>query len=280
MSNINDNEMTYFIDLDGTLFDKKIGSCISKKNLSAILLVKNFARILISTGRGSNDQKVKQAIYQLGIKDYICSSGAEIFINNERKYAFFLEESTIDKIINYCQTNKMMFVVFDQNGESIYLNSKVPYWFIKLFFTKKFHEIGLVQKYNKNAHKNIVKIAIVLKNRFKAEKQLNLFLKYFSETCNAYLASNNYIIEVTNAKTNKGIAASIYMQEKNISVSNTIHIGDSDSDVATKGYVGKFVAMMNSTSKAKAFADEIGPNYTRGGLFKYFLKNKKDTNNA
>ncbi|WP_430000955.1 HAD hydrolase family protein, partial [Mycoplasmopsis bovis] len=53
-----ENNKTYFIDLDGTLFDKKVGDRISHKNLSAMLLVKNCAKIVISTGRSYSDKHV------------------------------------------------------------------------------------------------------------------------------------------------------------------------------------------------------------------------------
>ena len=78
-------EITYFMDLDGTLFDTNTltRNRVSGKNLSTILLLRNFANIVISTGRSFNDQKVQQVLYQTNISDIIASSGAEVYINKQ-----------------------------------------------------------------------------------------------------------------------------------------------------------------------------------------------------
>ncbi|WP_029513600.1 HAD hydrolase family protein [Mycoplasmopsis primatum] len=268
----NNNKMTYFIDLDGTLFDKKYKSRVSKKNLSAMLLIKNFANIVISTGRSFHDQRVKQTLMQLGTTDIICSSGAEIYIDNIRKYSFFISNQIVQEVIDFAKLNNLILVIFDENGESFYTNN----WFIKsiskLFLPRKFYLIDNLKKANSMNHNNVVKIAFVIKNKFKAQKMLDNFNEKFSKWCNATLASSNFVIEITSVKINKGLAESIYIQDKNIDVKNTVHIGDSDSDITAKGYVGKLVAMKNSSTKLKTVADEIATNYKNGGLYKYFIQ--------
>ncbi len=98
--------------LDGTLFDKKVGDRISHKNLSAMLLVKNFANIVISTGRSYSDKHVMHTMHRLGITDAICSSGAEIYIDNVRKYAFFIDTEILPMIVDFARNNKLMLSYF------------------------------------------------------------------------------------------------------------------------------------------------------------------------
>ncbi|CBH40754.1 HAD-IIB family hydrolase [Mycoplasmopsis agalactiae] len=275
-----ENNKTYFIDLDGTLFDKKVGDRISHRNLTAMLLVKNFANIVINTGRSYNDKHVMHTMHRLGISDAICSSGAEIYINSVRKYAFFIDTNVLPGIIEFARNNKLMLVIFDQNGESIYTQHAIEKFFIKFFASSKFHIISTFKKLDVMNHINITKIALVVKNKFKAHKILAKFNSLFDQYCNSHLASANYVIEVTSAKTNKGLAVSLYMQEKQINPKDAVHIGDSDSDLTTRAFVGHLVAMKNGTSKLKSAADEIAPKSKNGGIYKYFIERGKKIKGA
>lgn len=275
MNNKKDDRLTYFIDLDGTLFDKRSKNRISTKNISTILLLKNFANVVISTGRSYNDHRVKQTLYLLGLKDIICSSGAQVYIDDELKYTFYMDNDLVKDIASYCIDNKILFVVFDESGESIYVQSAFAKWLNATFLRKKFKIIDYAKNFKIENHKNVSKMAFVLKNNKGAPKELNNFQLLFKNKTNSYLASANYVIEITDGKTNKGIAESLYMKEYNIKIDDAIHIGDSDADASVKGYVGKIIAMKNSSTTLKVLADEIGPNYKNGGIYKYFTSKKK-----
>lgn len=275
------NQKTYFIDLDGTLFDQRKKSRISAKNISAILLLKNFANVVLSTGRSFSDQRVQQAIYQLGIKDVITSSGAEIYIDNNLVWQRTFKKDTTNKIQKFAEENKILYVIFDEEGETIYVHNAFDYWINKLFLSKKMHGIKRSKNFNFNNHKNITKIALILKNIAGAKNILKTFQVNFDDICNSYLASANYVVEITTIDANKGLSESAYCALKGINQNNTIHIGDSMADASVKGYVGKLVAMGNATSDLKVVADEIAPNYKSGGLYRYFVssKGKKGSNN-
>ncbi|WP_334199028.1 HAD hydrolase family protein [Mycoplasmopsis caviae] len=107
---------------------------------------------------------------------------------------------------------------------------------------------------------------------------MKTFRVNFSDITNSYLASANYVLEITTIDANKGLSASAYCAFKGINQLNTIHIGDSMADASVKGYVGKLVAMDNGTSDLKAIADEIAPNYKNGGLYRYFISPSKSKN--
>ncbi|UUD35552.1 HAD family hydrolase [Mycoplasmopsis caviae] len=272
------NQKTYFIDLDGTLFDQHKKSRISARNVSAILLLKNFANVVLSTGRSFSDQRVQQAIYQLGINDVITASGAEIYIDNQLVWQRIFNKEAVEKIKKFAEDNKIIYVIFDDNGETIYTHNAIDYWLNKLFLSKKLHAIRKNKNFDFNRHKNITKIALILKNVARAKSTLKTFRVNFSDITNSYLASANYVLEITTIDANKGLSASAYCAFKGINQLNTIHIGDSMADASVKGYVGKLVAMDNGTSDLKAIADEIAPNYKNGGLYRYFISPSKSKN--
>nr|WP_308436175.1 HAD hydrolase family protein [Mycoplasmopsis bovis] len=142
--------------------------------------------------------------------------------------------------------------MFDQNGESIYLQRSVERFLINFFASSKFHIISTFKKLNITNHINITKIALVVKNKFTVNRVLAKLDALFGQYCNFHLASANYVIEVTSIKTNKGLATSLYMQDKQMDPEDAVHIGDSDSDFTTRPFVGHLVAMKNGTSKLKS----------------------------
>ncbi|WP_027334784.1 HAD hydrolase family protein [Mycoplasmopsis felifaucium] len=275
---MNSNKPTYFIDLDGTLFDRQYNSRMSKRNISAIMMLKNFANVIFSTGRSYHDARLKKTLHIFNLNDVICTSGAEIYIKNKLANCFEMKAELVKEIVSYCITNKINFVVFDHKSESVYVQSRFGKWFNKLLFRKKWRIIDYAKNFDINNHKTVLKIAFVLKNNMKSSKVLNKFKLLFEKRVNAYLASKNYIIEITDKSINKGIAESLYMKELNLDPGNSTHIGDSDADTGAKGYVNKLVAMKNASKSLKNVADEIAPKCRSAGLFKFFTTKKKVIN--
>ncbi len=131
--------------------------------------------------------------------------GAEIYIDNVRKYAFFIDNEILPMIVDFARNNKLMLVIFDQNGESIYLQRSIERFLINFFASSKFHIISTFKKLNITNHINITKIALVVKNKFTVNRVLAKLDALFGQYCNFHLASANYVIEVTSIKTNKGL---------------------------------------------------------------------------
>ncbi|MCS4536843.1 MULTISPECIES: HAD family hydrolase [unclassified Mycoplasma] len=268
------DKITYFIDLDGTLFDQRGFSRISHRNLSAILILKNFANVVFSTGRSYSDFRVQQAMRQLNIHDIISSSGAEVYINRERVLANPICNETVQKIVDYAISKKILFMVYDATGEHIYVKNKIQRFLANITIKRWVKSINLFKDFDISKHKQITKIAFAFHTNLFSKKILKQIEKNFPNLTNSYTASRNYIIEITDITTNKAMATVEYCRINNIDLSNTVHIGDSMSDSCLKGYVGKLVAMGNSTPSLKSVADEIAPNHKNGGLYKYFVQNK------
>ncbi|VEU75180.1 COF family HAD hydrolase protein [Mycoplasmopsis maculosa] len=271
MSITNNKIFTYFLDLDGTLFDLKTGTRISKNNINAIMMIKKFVNVVISTGRSYNDHRIKETMKLLQIEDAICSGGGEIYINNNLHKYFKIEDQLIFDVLDYAYNLRLPLVVFDKNGESVYLRTKIDRFLNKLFLSKKWNIIELFKNFDYTKHNDVIKLALIVKNPFKAKKIIRKFSNYFGNKLNAYIANKGFVIEITSNSSNKGIAEQIYLEAKGLMKENAVHIGDSDADACVKGYVGKLVAMKNGSKLIKTLADEVAPNYKYSGIYKYFL---------
>ncbi|QBF34435.1 haloacid dehalogenase [Mycoplasmopsis phocirhinis] len=268
------NKLTYFIDLDGTLFDQKGFSRISHKNLSAILIIKNFANVVFSTGRSYSDLRVQQAMKQLSISDIISSSGAEVYVNHKLVLANAMPNQIVQKIVDYAISKKIVFVIYDDQQEHLYVKNKFDKFLANLTVKRWIKSINIFNNFDINKHSQIFKIAFVFPTNLFSKKIIKEIQQNFPNLINSYTASRNYVIEITDISTNKATATVEYCRINNIDLINTVHIGDSMSDACLKGYVGKLVAMGNSTAQLKTIADEVAPNHKHGGLYKYFVQNK------
>ncbi|MBU4690571.1 HAD family hydrolase [Mycoplasma sp. ES3157-GEN-MYC] len=271
----NTSKPTYFIDLDGTLFDQHGITRISYRNQSAILIMQNFANVVFSTGRSYTDIRVQQAMKQLSIDDIICSSGAEVYIDRKLATYINIRDKAVNNIVNYATKRKVVFVVYDSNGEHLYVQNKIQLRLGNLFFKKWMNTISINKDFDIDKHRNITKIAFVLKSSFKTKRIIKEIQELYPDQVNAYAANRNFIVEITDISTNKAIATVEYCKLKGIDLSDAVHIGDSMSDACLKGYVGKLVAMGNATSQLKALADEVAPKHKNGGLYKYFIHHKR-----
>ncbi|WP_406617880.1 HAD hydrolase family protein [Mycoplasmopsis lipophila] len=262
--NKNNDITTYFLDLDGTLIDKRNKQLISYKNIEAIRLLKEYANVVISTGRNFSDPKVQELMLLLNVKDVISSSGSEIYIDGKLVKSYSIDNNIVNEIIKYAITSKTSFVTFHENGDSFYGSNNFYRLLGRTFAWKKFYEIENYKNYI--SKKRVLKIALIVSKLFSAKTILKKINLYFGNELKVNLASNNFILELTNIKADKGLAVVAYCKLKNLSLKNTIHIGDSMSDLSTKGYVGKLIAMNNSSKELKIYADYIGPKFSKAGI--------------
>ncbi|WP_051677972.1 Cof-type HAD-IIB family hydrolase [Mycoplasmopsis opalescens] len=267
-------EACIFFDLDGTLFDQPYNkNPISEKNKMAIMLAKNHANVVFSTGRMHSNPKVLKSMHELGITDIIASGGGEIYINNQLFYSENISKIDVLEIVKFANENKISFTINDVNGESYYSHNKFQSWLAKMIMSKRFIKIGLRNHFDITHHKNIIKISLIFTSPIRSLHMFKKLNELYKASLNFTLAANDYVIEITSGSTSKALATKKYLEFKGIKKQNSMHFGDSMSDAVLKGYVGKLIAMGNSSQNFKEVADEIAPHYRKGGIFKYFLQN-------
>ena len=248
----------FFIDLDGTALDGKRHT-ISEANAKKIREVNKTTPVIISTGR-SFGSKVKGLMKSLDIKYAICQNGSIIANNkNEILQQIFIDPSVISLIKKVVYQYRIIIVPdskYKLYSNALYLKPLI--WLNRkhYFKTKDFDE---TKKYNK----------LVLAGCRKS-KLFKIFLKLKDDfpTLSIKTSANDWIIEITDIKATKGLAALYVTKMLNVKPSNSVHIGDSMNDTSTFDYLGALIAMKNSSKHLLSVATHIGPNYRKGGLAK------------
>ncbi len=254
------NIEAFFIDLDGTLFDKW-NKKISKKNIEAIQAIQTKIPFIISTGR-SYSNKVKKIMNLLNIEYAICQNGS-LIVNNQGTIIknITLNKDQVTKIVDIVTQNKLGFTI---NSEFLIYSN---YWLFAPFrflWRKKWKPI---KKYH--FKENIVN-KVVIAGLVRAKKVWKLSEKIQKEVFGVSVKSSgkDKIIEITDKSATKGKGAEFIANILNIDIKNTVHIGDSENDTTTLNKVGALIAVKNSSIKLLNVATHKGPNHKRGGVAK------------
>lgn len=254
------NVEAFFIDLDGTLFDKW-NKKISKKNIEAIHAIQKDIPFIISTGR-SYSNKVKKIMHLLNIKYAICQNGS-LIVDDEGNVIknITLNKEQVTKIVDITRQQKLGFTI---NSEFLIYSN---YWLFAPFrflWRKKWKPI---KKYQ---YKENVVNKIVIAGLIRAKKVWSLSEKIRKEVSGVSVKTSgrDKIIEITDKSATKGKGAQLIANILNINIENTVHIGDSENDTTTLNKVGALIAVKNSSIKLLNVATHIGPNHKRGGVAK------------
>ncbi|MGL5204950.1 MAG: HAD-IIB family hydrolase [Metamycoplasmataceae bacterium] len=259
-NNVNDDfeVQCFFIDLDGTSLDYK-RRYVSDLNSNKIKEINEKTPVIISTGR-SFGNKVKNIMQQSNIKYAICQNGAIIVNNLGEILQDIVIDSQIVSLIKDIAIKKNVFIIPNSKYQ-VYTNN----WYLKpLIYLKKknyfkLKDFDTTLKYNK-----LVLAGCTRKKLYKIF--LELRQKFPSLSCK--ISGNDLIIEITDSKATKGLAAVFVTKLLNVEATKSIHIGDSMNDTSTIDFLGALIAMKNSSQHLLNVATHVGPDYRHGGLSK------------
>lgn len=241
-----------FIDLDGTLRDDRRN--ISQENVKVLNSLQDIGiKTVITTGRS-----ISHVDNALKNKDgfYITLDGAQIYDihNNTIIYESYISKEAITYIygiVNQCNINIY-------TGKEKYCNIKLEEALnidiskITIISEDRQIIIDSIKKVAKNNNINIANYSkSLIDNKFK---------------------SSNYYFDIVNSSVSKGSAVKFLSTYLNISIDNTIAIGDSINDISMFEQVGYKVAMGNAIDKLKAISDEITLSNNEDGVSHYLKK--------
>ncbi len=252
------------IDLDGTLFDKDKNS--HPENIKAIKRAReNGVFVVIATGRPfAGTLKVLEKLEMNTINDYIiCYNGAKI-INVKTKEVIsstYINGEDVKKIHQLAINNNLNVHAFRDNEELI---------------TPKINEFTDVEATINNIEERIfdfnlikdedmfIKAMIVDKKESLDVLEKNIALTF--KTDYSMVRSAKIFLEFLNNKTDKGFALMTLANYLNISMDETMAIGDAGNDLhmIQKASVG--VAMANSFPEVLEAADYITLDNNNGGV--------------
>jgi len=257
-------------DMDGTLLNSM--QRISEENKQAILAAQaRGIEVVVSTGRSY--QEATYALEEAGLNcPVICVNGAEV----RSKAGEVITSSPIDKqlaraaaarleeadIYFEVYTNKGAYTIDPNKAVAILVdivlsaNPNVnpdeaaqarindgliyPVEDYELLFASEEHDIYKFLAFSLDADK------------LKVAEETLASLDELTVT-----SSGHDNLEITNRNAQKGIALESFVKAKNISLSETMAIGDNYNDVSMFERVGKAVAMGNATYEIKSLCDEV-----------------------
>ena len=102
----------FFFDIDGTLYEEKVGVCESSKLAIKKLMEKGYI-VCIASGRsyiGSKD-----IADELEIKYVVCDGGNSVYVNGEIVHQMTLEKDLCLKLIELANTQNIPYILVDND---------------------------------------------------------------------------------------------------------------------------------------------------------------------
>jgi len=249
-------------DMDGTLV--LADQTISQENIEAIKMAQDRGiEVIVATGRS-----YEEAIFPLKeagiVCPIICMNGSEI---RDEKGTILrsipIDEPTFLTIQNILQDQDIYYEIYTNKGtysndydkslaviSDILLSSglKASYEEIIEGIKERFERgrIKTIETYNELLKERDIELLKILVFSLDSEK-LSDAEKKLKEISNIAVSSSGHQnLEVTNIHAQKGIALEAFVEEKNISIKETMALGDSYNDVSMFERVGCAVAMGNA----------------------------------
>lgn len=254
------------IDLDGTLFDDK--KKISLENKKAIQEAKkNGCRIVIATGRPY--QGVLPVLEQLDLlsdEDYvICYNGAKVFNTKTQELIFSntISGKDVKKIYQESKKLNTYFHAF-QKDETLITDRHNPYTNVEVTINKIVDHIVDINSLQDK--EEFLKCMMVGSEETVTNAINNLSPNYFDSY--SVVRSASIFLEFLNKSTNKGTALEHLAEYLNISMDETMAIGDAGNDLAMIEKAGIGVAMVNGYEEVKRVANYITTSNEDSGVAK------------
>ena len=286
------------IDIDGTLLNSS--GELTKHTIETVKRVTDLGiKVVLTSGRVTDS--VKGIAGQLNTDQHIiCDNGATIvdLKTNEVVFSKYIEKSTIIKLVDFCVTNNIYYMVFT-NKEIIVKDLKhMAFAFYKQRHYLKDEASGMSQikfagiDYIKSINEPFTRIIICDEDRAIYNSIVNM-LKTFNdiELMPAPHVSNKIVkdgdkeiflsysyAEILAKDTNKWTAIKSLTEKLGIKKEEIIAIGDNFNDISMIQNAGLGVAMNNGSPVAKEVARVIAPSNNEDGvaqIIERYVLNKK-----
>jgi len=245
-----------FLDIDGTLLrDNGTFNDDIKKVIKKHHLLNN--RIILTSARSRN--KVLEICDKLNLDTYfISSNGAEIYDYKKNKSIYINNISKNSMLYIYnlaCKYNIELILAIENKEYVLNIEDKRP----KITET-------ILKKYKV---KQCMIISSELSKLKKFIKKLDV-LDDINFTLNTETFENNkYWYSVVSKEVSKGNACVALSNLINITIENTIGIGNDYNDISMFKLLGLSVAVENATNNIKSIVDIVIDSNNNDGVYKY-----------
>ncbi|NEY72451.1 HAD family phosphatase [Bacillus mesophilus] len=276
------------IDMDGTLLNND--HVVSEENAAAVLKAQSEGiEVVIATGRSYRE--AKYVLDEAGIRSPLISvNGAEtrnvegeaigsnplsrdkaqelatILHKHDAYYELYTSQGTYTK-----DYDKALTVIMD-----IFMSASIRSDYDKAIkAAKERFEKGMVHLVDdfstllKNEHIPLYKLIVF---SFDKEKLNEVKLNLSSIQDVAITSSGKENIEINSIQAQKGIALKEFVEQNNISLKETMAIGDNYNDISMLKIAGRSVAMGNGPEEVKKHAQIITDTNHHNGVAKAILE--------
>ena len=245
-----------FIDIDGTLVNKRKRVTMKTRKMVKRLVDKNIYVVLVS-GRDIL-HTIDKSRKALASNIIISSNGSEIYNykTNENFYKDDIQYDILKKIWTYCEKNKLELI----------LNGKDTQYGNDMFCSDMYKDKNIIRNVEVLKDKEIFQV-IVNSNKYEDMKKCEEFINehkqikianYSKDYIRAnYNSKEPYYIFINSCSTDKGIAINKFLEAMNIKKEDTICFGDRINDITMFNSCGKTVAMKNADEDLKKIANYI-----------------------
>ncbi len=260
-------------DMDGTLLNRDLE--ISQENLNAIeALREKGIKFCIATGRP--EQLIKEYIEPLRMSDPLIMYNGSVIghpFQEEKLFELKLEENDITSIIEYCESNDIIYMPYTKNKIISKPNYRVD------FFEKRNESLEEKNKcvfedirdLNKIVNENSVNKILLIENDEDKFKKVMDFVVQFSQF--EIASSQKGFIDINPKGASKGNALKILAKHFSYELDEIVAFGDQDNDVSMLEVAGTSVAMANASKNAKNAADYVTTSNNESGVAKWIYEN-------
>lgn len=254
-----------FVDIDGTI--RNNNKEITKETKEAIKkVVSKGVKVVICTGR-SRDYAIEVSKEALASPYVIASSGAYVYDYHDKVdlYTSEINKTTLQEIYTIAKKYNVNITADTTTGQytnnALEKSPSVTYKenFLEAVINEKIIHIHLTSKNGNDMEKALVDI----------KKVKNIKLA-FDEV---YQFHSNYFIFIANPNSNKGDGIKNFCKALNISLEETVGIGDDYNDISMFKMVGTSVAMGNAYPEIKEICDFITDTNEDNGVAKWLNNN-------
>ena len=275
------------IDMDGTLLNQN--HVVSKQNADAIKLAQqNGIEVVIATGRSYTE--AIPVLQEVGIETpIICVNGAEVRTKSGEVTSYTpLKNEEVKEIVSVLNKHNIYFEVYTKSGTYSSDYDKALATIIDIFSSanKEQQYEQIVQAAKERFTEGHIQIVDSYDTLLENEETIVYKLLAFSldstnlENARAELkamekvavsASGKENMEITNVEAQKGIALTMFTSERNISMADTMAIGDNFNDISMLKLAGHSFAMGNAPDEVKQTAKYVTETNINSGVAKAIL---------
>lgn len=244
----------FFFDIDGTLYDEKLGTFPPSTQDALRQLFARGHRMFIATSRSCEEmENVRKLINQFPFCGFLYVDGASVQCGEARSSTEFIPPKAALDIMAFCQREKIL--VRWQAADKLCFNER-PTERITREMEQMFGYIPPVQAWEGEP---LLRIAIYAPVDVMAPLCRNM-PEIFCSALSLRMSA------ITRSGVEKGSAMRAQVEREGMTLSDTIAFGDSFVDQGMLRLAGVGIAMGGSPECVKACADYVTAPITQGGI--------------